>query len=248
MTYDEKLEKLKERLDSAEEFNPEMIGQVLSGDVSLGKAAKSFAASKTKKWIDRRVEKAKYKGSFSRKYLMPFDPDYDFIKNVVEKTLVDGPMYHIEESTDLGRNLGQHGPNGMYVLEKSQIPEKIFGNKYGKVLKRLGKSPDELNQDVQNYIKLHEVTEKAYMEKYGIANLNDNDHGKLEAYILKSLETFPLESYDTTGILEAAVAVHSMRNKNDKFLKMTKKYMKDLGDRIDNLLTPNSLTPEYAYV
>ncbi len=247
MTYDEKLGKLKERLDSAEEFNPETIGQVLSGDISLGKATKSFAASKTKKWIDRRLEKAKYKGSFSRKYLMPFDADYDFIKNVVEETLVNGPRYPIEESSDLGRNLGQHGPNGMYVIETSLIPEKIFGNKYGKVLKRLGKSSEELNQDVQNYIKLHEVTEKAYMDKYGITRLNDKDHGKLEAYILKSLETFPLEGYDTTGILEAAVAVHGMRNKNDKFLKMTKKYMKNLGDWIDNLLTPNPLTPEYVY-
>jgi hypothetical protein len=238
MSYEKKLEELKERLDRTEEFDPRMINQVLSGDISLGKAAKSFAASKAKKMVSKYTKKAKYRNPFSRKFLMPFDSDYRFVKNVVEDAISGRSRYDVQEVSHIyGGNLGEHGPDGIKVLKTSEIPG-IFGKRYTGVLKRLKKGPQQFNQDVQNYIKLHEVAEREYMRKYGIKKLGEDEHGRFEAYLLRSLETLPAESYDTTGILEGAVAVHSMRKPGDRFLKKTKKYNKNLGDWINMFFSP----------
>ncbi|MCK4497283.1 MAG: hypothetical protein KAU24_03750 [Candidatus Aenigmarchaeota archaeon] len=238
MRYEKKFQELKERLDRAEEFDPSMIGQVLSGDISLGKATKSFAASKAKKMVSKYTKKAKYRNPLSRKFLMPFDSDYRFVKNVVGDAISGRSRYDIQEVSHIyGGNLGEHGPDGIRVLKTSEIPG-IFGKRYGNVLRMVKKGPEQFNQDVQNYIRLHEVAESEYMRKYGINKLGDEEHGRFEAYLLKSLETLPTEGYDTTGVLEGAVAVHSMRKASDRFLKKTKKYNKKLGDWINMFLSP----------
>lgn len=238
MNYEEKINELQERWESIEDFDTSMIGSVFSGDVSLGEAAKSFAASKAKRMVKKYTERAKYGNYLSRKFLMPFDSDYRFVKDVVEGALTGRSRYDIEEVSHInGDNLGEHGPGGIRVLKTSEIPG-IFGNEYVNVLDRLGKGSQQFNKDVQDYIKLHEVAEREYMRKYGIRKLGDDEHGKFEAYLLRSLETLPSENYDTTGILEGAIAVHSMRKPNDRFLIKTKKYNEKLDGWIGMLLNP----------
>jgi len=218
------------------------LKEVIAGDVPFGKGLKSFAKSKTRKWIDKYTKNAKYGNYFSRKFLMPLDSAYHVVKDAVENALIGKARYDIREVSHIpGGNLGEHDSSGIRVLKTSEIP-RVFGRRYGNILNRVNRSPEQFNQDVQNYIRLHEVAEKGYMERYGINKLGDEEHGRFEAYLLRSLETLPTEGYDTTDVLEGAVAVHSMRKASDRFLKKTKKYNKKLGDWIERFLYP-----EYAW-
>ena len=118
------------------------------------------------------------------------------------------------------------------VLDDYGIPKKIFGMTYGEILGKLKENGEKIIENTKDYIKLHEISEMEYMKKYGINRLSDDEHGRVEAYLLRALDALPKEGYYTKDIHEAAVAVHSMRKSNDKFLKNTMKYYPILGKLI----------------
>jgi hypothetical protein len=169
-----------------------------------------------------------------------FDSGYALVRDVVEAVVSGDIKYDIKEVSRVrGDNLGYHIDGNIEVLDEFEIPGRVFGSKYLDVLTMAEKDSATFNSNVQAYIKLHEIAEMEYMNTFGIRLLDNDSHGKYEAYLLKSFEDLGL--YD---VLEAAVAVHSMRDNGDNFLECTKKYLPELGTWIDGFLEGKS---EYQF-
>ncbi len=227
-----------------EDIRPPGLGKLVTDKIS-GKDVSAAQVMDAIAGAGKRTARKYVKGKGDTRYA--FDPEYHFIKDVVMTALEPG-RYGIRKVSNLGKNLGEHDNRGIRVLEKSSIPGKVFSGRYREVLGRVGKSPDEFNDNVQKYIMIHEIAEREFMHRYGIRRLSDDKHGKFEAYVIKSLENLALEGYGTEDILEAAVAVHSTRKPGDTFLKMTKKYNDKLEDWISRFLNgPGYNSPVNGY-
>jgi len=127
--------------------------------------------------------------------------------------------------------------NGKTAYFKAD-PEKALGGFYKQVFEKSGLSKEQFEWAYREYVKLHENNEAAY-QKYTLLNeLPSDEHGKVEAYTLKSLKhsTAP----GAQDIYRVAILIDSLRR--DEF-----------GEKIRNYLTEDikvdfqSLNADYGY-
>lgn len=155
---------------------------------------------------------------------------YLYIKNMVGNVLKGGYTRNRRvnevplEELQVKDAIGMHYNEDIYIPLVEDVP-KIFGNQYKVMVKLSGKGQEEFNKDVQNYILAHELVESWYMEKYGLQAMDEEEHGKMEAMVLRAYREFSEEGYDYADRLHtAALNVHGLRGGNDTFRSLTEKY------------------------
>lgn len=251
MSYAKKLNEMRKRLADTESFTMDDLGKAFTGieDFSVGESLTQMAKSKATNVVDWVFGTGKYDNRVTANPLNLMNSDYDIVRNGLEETLNGRIKYPIRETSYVkGGNLGSHDSSGIEILNAKSIPKNVFGNAYKWALDRIGRPADEFNNDVKDYIALHEILERNYMLAKGIQSLDEVEHAKFESNYLKSLEDLSYHGYDTGRILEAAVASHSVRDKNDTFLQKTRKYMNSLAGWIDDFKNYRPAAREYAYV
>jgi hypothetical protein len=66
--------------------------------------------------------------------------------------------------------------------------------------KAIGAADEHTKKAVQDYVKFHEEAEAAYQAATGKAELSEFDHGKVQAYVLKSLKSLGREDVYRVGV------------------------------------------------
>jgi len=100
----------------------------------------------------------------------------------------------------------QNGKTAYFKVD----PEKALGSFCKLVLEKSGLSKEQFEWAYREYVKLHENNEAAY-QKYTLLNeLPSDEHGKLEAYTLKSLKHS--KASGAQEIYKVGVLVDSLRS------------------------------------
>jgi hypothetical protein len=168
---------------------------------------------------------------FGEKYgAKVFDKVYDINAYRVVKAATDNYLagysavnfvpakYGSKELTYKGRKvLGRHDGRTAHFVEDT---ETALGNVYESTLKKSGFTKDQFNWAVKEYIKTHENAEAVY-QKYTLQDeLPEDEHGKIQAYILKSLKYSA--SSGAQEIYKVGVIIDSLRS--DEFGEKIRKH------------------------
>jgi hypothetical protein len=96
-------------------------------------------------------------------------------------------------------------------------PERDLGGHYKNLVEKSGLEKERFDQAFKEYVKIHEFAEATYMNKTLQNELNEEEHGKLQAYLLKSIKYSGAKE-----IYKVAVLVDSLRR--DEYGQNIRKY------------------------
>jgi hypothetical protein len=124
-------------------------------------------------------------------------------------------------------------------------PEKALGSEYDGLVEKSGMTKEQFDWAFKEYVKIHENNEAVY-QRYTLQDeLNEDEHGKLQAYTLKSLKHN--ENPAAQDIYKVAVLIDGKRN--DEFGQKIRKYAtEDIREDMSSLFWGTPANNEYALV
>jgi len=219
---------------------PSLIG-IASGRkrLSLGKIAEVEKARLQRKLKakGRHAAEGTIKSMLTRIVGQKYGPKvYDKLYDINAYRLIDGSTQkYLLGETALEEFVPVHGKltfdgkdvigyqNGKTAYFKAD-PEKALGSHYKHALEKSGMDKERFKKAFQEYVKLHENNEAAYQSAVLLERLPEDEHGKLEAYTLKSLKRRSQNPL-VNDIYTVAVLIDSARQ--DEFAKGIQKYLSE---------------------
>lgn len=230
------------RLDEAEIVSPGDLKRVstwlgiLTGSKRLptGSEIIDFGRRKAERAVKRRVRNVGIgigrhitDSVFGEKYgKIAFDKFYDInayriVKEATQRYLSgDSEIYFVPVEDELRYKgkpvLGCHNRKTAFYRAD---PQSALGTLYDSVLKKSGLSKEQFDEAFREYVKIHENNEAYYQNATLQDELDEEEHGKLEAYTLKALK---YAGERTKNIYKVGVLIDSLRN--DDFGEKIRKY------------------------
>jgi hypothetical protein len=110
--------------------------------------------------------------------------------------------------------------NGRTAYFKAD-PKEALGSYYSRAIEETGLSEKQFKWAYGEYVKLHENNEAAYQQQVLVGRLSPDEHGKLEAYTVKSLKR--IKTPEAQAIYRVATVIDSLRQ--DEFGEKIRKYL-----------------------
>lgn len=185
--------------------------------LNLGKRKAKDKAIKALDYVTKGRGQDTYDGFSDRFYQWKYGERYQFVKDITLRTL-------------MGDYCG---------MKKERVPYAELESR-GRLAEHEGDTfrvPIGVSKATELYMTAHEVVENQYMRKYRKRDrkgLPAEMEGEYEAILLSALRSLARErNYEAAGeageAYNAALEIHRARGRNDRFLKLTKKYNTELG-------------------
>ncbi len=152
---------------------------------------------------------------------------YRFLKDHTDKYFAG--KYALEEFVPVYGTLTFDGKevigyqNGSTAYFKAD-PREALGSYYSPVLKKAreaGLTEEQFKWAYGEHVKLHENNEAAYQQQVDVGRLSPDEHGKVEAYTVKSLKR--IKTPEAQAIYKVATIINGLRA--DGFGERIRKYL-----------------------
>src|SRR4030042_6194116 len=103
--------------------------------------------------------------------------------------------------------------------------EKALGEHYEPLRQQVGMTREQFNWAAREYIKLHENDEYATQKYILRKDMNEDEHGKFESYIMKSLSKYKESLPGADEIYKVGMPINNART--DEFGRSVQKYIRE---------------------